>query len=135
WGGKFEPDKVMTELEFLQYIMMVDSYHYQITRAETQEYYARKGVEVEASPDKLLTRQEAARIISEYLGYGKLAEQSKWFLFPFSDFVADAYKGYVTICYMLGIVNGNAAGEFDAAGKVTRAHAAVMLHNLIISKS
>ena len=133
WGGKFEPEKIMTELDFLQYLMLSEPYSY-IDRSETKAYFAQHGVNVEASPDKLLTRQEAVRIIVEYLGYGKLAEQSEWFVYPFSDKVAEEYKGYITICYMLGIINGD-AGRFNAANNVTRAHAAAMLHNLIIAKS
>ena len=130
WGGRFEPDKVMTELEFLQYIMLIEPYY--LARMEPQSFFAQRGINVEASPDKNLTRQEAVRIIVEYLGYGKLAEQSKWFVYPFNDRVAEEYKGYVTICYMLGIVTGDASGRFNAASNVTRAQAAVMLHNLIL---
>jgi len=133
WGGKFEPEVIMTELDFLQYLMLSEPYAY-LTRSEAKAFFAQRGVNVEASPDKLLTRQEAVRIIAEYLGYGKLAEQSEWFVYPFSDKVAEEYKGYITICYMLGIVNGD-AGKFNAASNVTRAHAAAMLHNLIIAKS
>ena len=133
WGGKFEPEKIMTELEFLNYLMLIESQYYP-AREDIKMYYAQHGVEVEASPDKLLTRQESARIIAEYLGYGKLAKQSEWFVYPFKDNVAREYKGYITICYMLGIINGD-AGRFNAASNVTRAHAATMLHNLIISKS
>ena len=135
WSGKFEPEKVMTELEFLQYLMLADQQYYPyVTRLDTVAYFNQRGVKVEASPDKLLTRQEAVRIIVEYLGYGKLAGQSKWFVYPFSDDVGESYKGYITICYMLGIVTGNGSA-FNAASNVTRAQAAVMLHNIIISKS
>jgi len=133
WGGKFEPEKVMTELEFLQYLMLTESYGY-FARVDAQAFFAQRGVKVDASPDKLLTRQEAARILVEYLGYGKLAGQSQWFVYPFADNVAEEYMGYITISYMLGIISGD-AGRFNAANNVTRAHAAVMLHNLIMAKS
>jgi len=132
WGGKFEPEKIMTELEFLQYIMLAE-YNDYVPRSEMVSYFAQRGVEVSADPDKLLTRQEAARIVAEFLGYGKLAEQQKWFVYPFSDKVADEYKGYITICYMLGIVSGD-AGRFNATSNVTRAHGAVILCNLIENK-
>ena len=131
WGGSFEPGKIMTELEFLQYILLLEYYYSPI---DPIPYMEMRGIRIDADADKLLTRQEAARIIVEYLGYGKLAEQSEWFVYPFSDSVADEYKGYVTICYMLGIVNGS-NGKFNAAEQITRAQAASMLHNLIIAKS
>jgi len=132
WGGKFEPNKVMTELEFLQYIMLVEQAY--LARMDVQVFFTQRGVNVEASADKNVTRQEAARIIAEYLGYGKLAAQSEWFVYPFSDSVDPAYRGYITICYMLGIMGGD-NGRFNASANVTRAHAAVMLHNLIIARS
>jgi len=129
WSGKFEPNKVMTELEFLQYLMLIEPYAY-MARVDAQAYFTQRGVKVEASPDKLLTRQEAVRIIVDYLGYGKLAGHYQWFVYPFTDSVDDAYRGYITICYMLGIINGD-GGRFNASSSVTRAHAAVMLHNLV----
>jgi len=132
WSGSFEPEKVMTELEFLQYIMLVEGYV--SPRLEVQAFFDNRGVNVEASADKALTRQEAARIIAEYLGYGRLAEQSAWFIYPFSDNVGEAYKGHITICYMLGIISGN-NGKFDPLMNITRAHAAVLLHNLILARS
>ena len=132
WGGKFEPDRVMTELEFLRYIMLIEPPY--IARMDPQAYFSQKGVAVEVSDTKPVTRQEAARIIAEYLGFGKLAGQPQWFVYPFRDSVADEYKGYITICHMLGIMNGDADGRFNAVGNVTRAHAAVMLTNLVTCK-
>ena len=131
WGGGFEPNRVMTELEFLQYILLIESYYRPI---EPVSYLAMRGISIEADAEKILTRQEAARIIIEYLGYGKLAEQHEWFLYPFRDAVDDEYRGYVTLCYMLGIVGGS-NGLFNATSDITRAQAASILHNLILAKS
>ena len=131
WSGSFEPNKVMTELEFLQYILLLESYYAPV---DPISYMAVRGVSIEADADKPLTRQEAARIIIEYMGYGKLAEQSEWFVYPFNDIVDGEYKGYITMCYMLGIVNGS-NGRFDAQSIITRAQAASILYNLILAKS
>ena len=136
WGGPFMPDKTMTELEFLQYIMLIERSYISpaLTSADTEAFYRQRGVEVKASADKNVTKQEAARIIAEYLGYGKIAGQGEYFLYPFNDEADTAYKGYITICYMLGIVGGD-NGSFDAATVITRAHAAGLLHNLILAQS
>ena len=131
WGGSFEPDKVMTELEFARYLMLIEQYYGYL---EPREFFIQQGIDIEADPDKALTRQEAARIVVEYLGFGKLAVQSEWFVYPFSDNVSSQYKGYVTICYMLGIIDGS-DGVFNATGNITRAHAAAILANLIEYKS
>ena len=131
WGGSFEPDKVMTEAEFLQYLMLIEPNYAPVVPLA---YFAQRGITIEADADTPLSRQEAARIIVEYLGYGDLAKQSEWFVYPFNDKADDAYKGYITICYMLGIIGGN-NGSFNAAGNTTRAQAAVMLSNIILAKS
>ena len=131
WSGKFEPSKVMTEYEFLQYLLLLEQYYYYV---EPVDFFSQRGIDIEADPDKDLTRQEAVRIIVEYLGYGKLAEKSEWFVYPFSDDVSNEYKGYITICYMLGIISGD-NGRFNASANITRAQAAVILQNLIILKT
>ncbi|MCL2125428.1 MAG: S-layer homology domain-containing protein [Oscillospiraceae bacterium] len=132
WSGSFEPNKVMTELEFLEYLLLLEPAYYRAQPID--DYFMQRGVEIDADPDKVLTRQEAVRIIVEYLGYGKLAKQSKWFVYPFSDDVDEGYKGYITICYMLGIIGGD-NGRFNAGGNITRAQAAVIVYNLVIAKS
>jgi len=131
WSGKFEPDKLMTQQEFLQYLLLLEWYGgvYPVG-TELSDYYSRKGINVTVDADKLLTRQEAARIIVEYLGYGKLAVKSGGFVYPFNDTISDQYKGYVAICHMLGIVTGS-NGSFNASQNITRAQAAVMLHNMV----
>ena len=131
WGGRFEPNKVMTELEFLKYLLLLEPYY---NRLEPAAFFSQRGIDIAADPDRTLTRQEAVRIIVEYLGYKKLAEQPEWFVYPFSDSVKAEYKGYVTICYMLGIIGGD-NGRFNASGSITRAQAAVILQNIILFKS
>ena len=131
WGGSFEPDKAMTEMEFMQYILLIESYYAPI---EPLAYLAMRGLNIELDADAILTRQRAAKIVVEYLGYGKLGEQYEWFSYPFSDAAGAEYKGYITICYMLGIVSGN-NGVFNATGSITRSQAASILYNLILSKS
>jgi hypothetical protein len=41
WGGRFEPDRVMTELEFLQYIMLVEWSSW--ARLNPQAFFAQRG--------------------------------------------------------------------------------------------
>jgi len=131
WGDPFDPEKDMTELEFLQYIMLIEGYS--PYAADVRSFYASRGVNVEADANTYVTRQEAARIIVEYLGYGRLAERSDSYVYPFTDSVDDAYKGFITICYILDIVGGF-NGRFDPTAVVTRAEAAVLLHNLILTR-
>lgn len=130
WSGSFEPEKTMTQLEFLRLLMQAEPYarYYDVMPAA---YFTERHINFEVDDDMILTRQDAVKIITLYLGYGLLAEQPEWFVYPFSDDVAEEFRGYVTICYMLGIVSGNGAGSFGAGNNVTRAQAAVMVYNLI----
>ena len=131
WSGSFEPEKTMTQLEFLEYLMLVEPYSYY---RDALAFFMDRKIDIEADANTIVTRQEAVRIVVEYLGYGKLAQQHIWFVYPFSDSISDGYKGYVTICYMLGVISGESGRAFNPESSITRAQAALMLHNLIIAK-
>ena len=131
WNGPFEPDRNMTQQEFLDLLMLLrpQSFHH-------FSHVVFSGVDalnIDIQPNRILTRQEAARIVVEFLGYGNIAEHYEWFVFPFNDNVNDEFKGFITIAYMLGIVSGTGNGNFGANSNITRAQAAVMLHNLILA--
>jgi len=132
WSGSFEPDKTVTQLEFLQFLMLLEPYYYY--GYSPAMYFNERHIDIKADDDIILTKQDAAWIITQYLGYGKLAEQPEWFVYPFCDDVDEEFKGYITICYMLGIVSGDGTGGFGAGDSITRAQAAMMLYNLILAK-
>ena len=132
WSGAFEPDKTMTQFEFLQFLMRIEPYYYY--GYSPAMFFADRNIDIKIDDDKIITKQDAAWIITQYLGYAKLAEQPEWFIYPFSDDVSDDFKGCVTICYMLGIISGDGAGSFGAYDNITRAQAAMMLYNLILTK-
>ena len=132
WGGSFEPDMTLTQIEFLQFLMLTEPYYYY--GYSPAMFFADRNIDIQIEDDKIITRQDAVWMITQYLGYARLAEQSEWFVYPFSDDVGDDYRGYVTICYMLGIVNGDGAGGFGAGDNITRAQAAMMIYNLILAK-
>jgi len=131
WSGSFEPDRVMNEAEFVQYIMQVEGTW--LARMAPQDFLTQRRINFEVNADRQVTRQVAAKIIVEYMGFGQLAMQPRWFVYPFNDSVADEFKGYITIAHMLGIVGGDSVGNFGATGNVTRGQAAAMLYNLILA--
>jgi len=133
WSGLFEPDRVMNEVEFVAYIMQIEQPW--MARMAPQAFLQQRGIDFDASAGRQVTRQAAAKIIVEYLDFGLLAQQPQWFVYPFNDNVSDAFRGYITIAHMLGIVGGDTNGNFNANGNVTRGQAAVMLHNLIIART
>jgi len=132
WSGSFDPDRTMTQIEFLKFLMLLEPYYYY--GYSTEMFFAERNIDIKVDDERILTKQDAASIIARYLGYGKLAEQPEWFVYPFSDSVSDEFRGYITICYMLGIIKGDGSGGFGAEDNITRAQAAVMLYNLILIK-
>lgn len=79
-------------------------------------------------PNEDITRQEMASMIVRSLGYTSLAGSLSTYSSPFSD--VKASKGFITIAYDLGIVNGVGSGRFAPASTATREQAAAMLVRL-----
>lgn len=79
-------------------------------------------------PDDNITREEAAIIMVNTLGYKKLAEQISYFNKPFADVTKNI--GYITIVKDLGIFNGEGGG-FNPNGSLLREQAAAILIRLV----
>lgn len=79
-------------------------------------------------PNKNITRQEMASMIVRGLGYTSLAGTLSTYSSPFTD--VKASKGFITIAYDLGIVNGVGSGKFAPDSTATREQAAAMLVRL-----
>lgn len=131
-GERFQPDKNITQEEFLRYL-------YQNNGQSQEEFYddlIRSGIvtKAEKAPAAAVTRQNAARFITRYLGFDKLATKSNIFKDVFTDKVADGYKGYAAICSGMGIMKGDAKGRFNGSALMTRAEAACALYQLAEQK-
>ena len=74
-------------------------------------------------PDAYITRREMAVMLVKALGYDNLAKSEK--TSPFSDVTAD--KGYISVAYNLGIINGTGGDKFDPEGSATREQGAAMM--------
>ena len=79
-------------------------------------------------PNRSITRQEMAAMIVRGLGYTSLAGTLSTYGSPFTDVKAN--KGFITIAYDLGIVNGVGNGKFAPNSSATREQAAAMLVRL-----
>ena len=78
-----------------------------------------------------VTNKDAAKFITRYLGYEKLATNSKIFNNQFKDSIDDEYLGYANICYGLDIIKGDSKGNFNGDKNMTNAEAAVYIYNLV----
>ncbi|MDE7221374.1 MAG: S-layer homology domain-containing protein [Oscillospiraceae bacterium] len=77
-------------------------------------------------PNEDLTRGEMASMLVRGLGYrSSLAETAASYGVPFSD--VSVNKGFVTLAYDLGLMNGKGSGRFDPDAPATREQAAAVL--------
>jgi Zn-dependent metalloprotease len=147
--GKVHPDEKMTRGQFMNMFMGIfDGYsHLFYYPGGTKEYPSFKDVastykyfgpiewavergilkKAEAfRPDDPITREEAASIVADALGYSKLAENAKMFRQDFLDQSSIDFPGPVAIVDGLGIITGS-DGKFSPDRAMTRAEAAVTL--------
>lgn len=76
-----------------------------------------------ARPEAPITREEAAVMIVNCLGYGNLAERLDYLDKPFSDVAENT--GYITIAKDFAIISGS--DKFNPQGNILREQAAAML--------
>ena len=81
--------------------------------------------------DKPLTRQFAAKILTNRILPAECAELPGIFKSPFSDVAEDSkYVGYIAVASAKGYMSGK-DGKFRPGAKVTRGEALVMLYNML----
>ena len=140
WGGdKFEPDKGITSNELIDYLKFytnnfwvfseIDSSIFINPRAFIRGRNENSGAR---EPDKVITKQEAMKIICEIAGYGEIGSHYDIFAYPFDDAGSDAqYRGYIAIMKALGVIQGDGNGNFNAKSILTRAEAAAIVYNIV----
>jgi len=130
-GEKFNPDMRITQINFFKYIYSATGNNY--TDDEFYDMLIQNGVikKEEKSPSSSVSNQDAAKYITRYLGYSKVAEHPEIFINPFKDNVVDQYKGYAAMCYALNIIKGDRNGNFNGSHNMTNAESAMIIYNLI----
>lgn len=130
-GDKFNPNMNITQINFFKYLYSPVKNSYD-SDDEFYDMLIQSGVikSEEKSPNSLVSNQDAAKFIVRYLGYDKLAQQPEIFANPYTDNIADSYKGYAAICYGLNIIKGT-NGNFYGTRNITNAEAATIIYNLI----
>ncbi|MBE7062921.1 MAG: hypothetical protein E7390_03915 [Ruminococcaceae bacterium] len=136
----FQPDKVITQAEFVGLVSSCIMDYYPITggvldEARLYSYAVNRGVLAadEEAPDAPLTRELAVSYLLRAMDYGRFAEIEGIFRCDFAD--ADAINselyGYVAIAKGLGLVKGDGDGNFAPARQMTRGEAAVLIYNYL----
>jgi len=130
-GDAFEGGKQITQEEFLRYMHSPFQAHY--SSDDFYEMLIRNNVinEGEKAPGSIISRQDAAKFAIRFLGLDKAAKDGSIFRNVFSDAVSGDYLGYAALARALGIMQGDAAGNFNGGREMTRAEAAVVVFNLL----
>ncbi len=130
-GEKFNPDMNITQINFFEYIYSSTKNNY--TDDEFYDMLVQNGIikKEEKAPSSFVSNQDAAKFITRYLGYSKVAEHPEIFTNPFKDTIEEQYKGYAATCYALGIIKGDSNGKFNGTHNISNAESAVIVYNLV----
>lgn len=135
-GGRFEPNKPLTQADLIALILSCDGWRYapQEDGALDQLYeraygkgLLKRGARNEA---QAMTRSAAVRMLLDGWGYGSVAKLSGIYKTAYTDdkSIPAADYGYAALAQGLGLVSGPA---YEPQGGMTRAQAAVMLYRLL----
>ncbi len=86
----------------------------------------------EIAPDSRISRLDAAKLICRALKIEKYAQLDKIYNCPFAD--VQAGKGYVTLLWGMGVVNGTGKNTFSPNDNLTRGQTAIMIYNALNNK-
>jgi len=134
---KFYPDKDILQKDFVKMLIRAiqPPYYDPVPKSpdDYDTYYAiaiNKNIitEKEKSPDSMVTRQQAAKMLVKSLGVGYIADISDIFTINFKDKdkIPQDMIGYIAIISGLKIMNGS-DGYFDPQQPLTRAQAAAVI--------
>ena len=128
---KFNPNSNISQINFFKYMLSRNMSDY--SEDELYEILMDRGIitKEERNANGPVTNKDAAKFITRYLGYEKLAKNSKIFNNMFKDSIDDEYLGYANICYGLNIIKGDSKGNFNGNQCVTNAKAALYIYNIV----
>lgn len=124
---EFRPDQAISQADFFRFVLNIHGPN----NEEMYDYLLEQGylTQEEADMEGPVTRQQAAKVFTKLLGYDEIASHSEIFVCPFGDEVAPAYRGYVTICNLYGIISGDQDGNFNGTYTITNAETAAMIYH------
>ncbi|SHF11706.1 Peptidase propeptide and YPEB domain-containing protein [Thermoanaerobacter uzonensis DSM 18761] len=134
---KFYPNKDILQKDFIKILIKAIQPDYYYTMPSYSDdydtYYAiaiNKNIitEKEKSPDSIVTRQQAAKMLVKSLGAGYIADIPDIFIINFkdNDKIPKDMIGYIAIVSGLKIMNGS-DGYFEPQQPLTRAQAAAVI--------
>lgn len=140
-GTKFEPEKNLTQIDMIKFILSATGDKYIIRNDDIDNIYQRAYDlrilnEGERNPDKEITKAELAKTLIYISDYGKMGYAREIFVCGFADDVeiSNEYYGYIAIAKALGVIKGAEDGNFYSNKIVTREDAAAMMYGFMDRK-
>jgi len=132
-GDRFQPGSVITQLEFLQYLFSTNFVGYGLDEDEFYQFITNWGIltEDEIAPQTALLRQDAAKFLVRFLGFGLVGTYGEIYVNPFNDQIDAEYAGYAALCKALGILRGDTNGNLNGGMAMTRAEAASAIYQTL----
>lgn len=135
-GGRFAPDKALTQIDLIALILSCDGWRYEPQEnGAADELYQQaynRGIlkRGERSDNRSMTRCDAVRMLLDGWGFGTAAKLKGIYKTSFSDDAAipAGDYGYAALAQGLGLATGS---EYKPQEQITRAHAAVMIYRLL----
>ena len=139
YGGSFQPDKQLTQLDLVALLASTQGYRYLPGEEGAADNLYRYAYDMglltaqQRDDDTLITRGETVKLLLDSAGYAEVAALEGIFRCAYSDEadIPAAYYGYAALAQGMGVVGGDGAGRFAAQRTATRLEAAVMLYNFM----
>lgn len=133
-GGKAKPNETLTQKDYIILLASADGWRFNGGEEEVDslyDYAIRRGLlkKEERQEDQALTRGEMVKLLLNSLGYGPVANLSGIFRCDFADAaqLSNADLGYAALAQGLGLISGDAAGNYAPTRTALRCEAAAML--------
>ncbi len=136
-GNEFKPDGSCLQEDFITLLTSAFGTKSSIligTGVKPEDFYRQaQAYDIikaeEVSPESKVSRLQATEFICRALKIEKYAQLDKIFNCPFEDVTSG--KGYVTMLWGLGILNGTSTNRFSPNDSLTRGQAAILIYNAL----
>lgn len=131
-GGKLLPEQTITVGEFAQLLHQTFYGDFDVLPMAKAIRWAYSGEEKLPDEQEALTRQRAAVLLVNAMGYGEVAKLSSIYRSPFTD--VNEEIGAIAILSGMGILNGNGDGTFSPGQAMTRGETIMLLYRYLSQK-
>ena len=137
-GEEFKPKEKIKQKDFLYLLIKANNPYFEIdgSKDNLYNYLINAGIvkEGEEAPEEMVTKEEGIKYIIRALKYDKIADINEIYkdLFKDTKDIDKELKGYVSIAYGLGIVQGS-NGNLNPKAELKREDAANMIYNYLFT--